>query len=359
MTRVHNFNAGPAILPLDVVQETAAAVLDFNGTGMGIMEISHRSKEFDAMIKEAQADLLSIMNLSADEYAVLFLGGGASMQFLMVASNFLKTSADYIVTGVWAKKAYEEAAMLGDAKVSASSKETKFNQIPKTWNLNPDADYVHITTNNTIYGTEWKTLPETGNVPLVADMSSNFLSRPYDFGKCNLIYAGAQKNVGPSGVTIVIIKKSWMEKANEKLPTMLNYRTHIDNESLFNTPPCLPIYAFHRTMKWILKMGGLEAIQLHNEKKAAYIYDVIDKYSDFYKGHVVVKEDRSLMNISWNLPSAELEEKFVKEAKALNMVGLKGHRSVGGIRASTYNALPLESAEALANFMVEFYNNNK
>lgn len=359
MSMAHNFFAGPAVLPQIVVKETAEACYNFANTGVGLMEISHRSKEFDAVIKDAQNDLLKIMGLN-DDYAVLFVGGGASLQFYMLPYNFLHTKADYLVTGVWAKKAAKEAKLVGTVNVAATSESTNFNYIPKEYNLSADADYVHITTNNTIYGTEFKTDPETGNVPLVADMSSDFLALKRDFSKYSLIYAGAQKNIGPSGVVVIVIKKSFLaEKGKDGLPTMLSYKTHLENESLFNTPPVLPIYAVSRVMKWIENMGGLEAVQENNEKKAGLIYGIIDTYSDFYKGTVTEKIDRSLMNITWNLPTTELEDKFIAEAKKMKMLGLKGHRSVGGIRASVYNACPMESAEALAKFMEEFYKNNK
>ena len=359
MSTTHNFFAGPAVLPQTVVKETAEACYNFAGTGIGIMEISHRSKEFDAVIKETQNDLLKIMGLN-DDYAVLFLGGGASLQFYMLPFNFLHTKADYLVTGVWAKKAAKEAKLVGSVNIAATSESANFNYIPKEYNLSADADYVHITTNNTIYGTEWKIDPETGNVPLVADMSSDFLAMKKDFSKYSLIYAGAQKNIGPSGVVVIVVKKSYLaEKGKDGLPTMLSYKTHLENESLFNTPPVLPIYAVSRVMKWIESMGGLEAVQINNEKKAGLIYGMIDSYNEFYKGAVAEKGDRSLMNITWNLPTAELEDKFIAEAKKMKMLGLKGHRSVGGIRASVYNACPMESAEALAKFMEEFYKNNK
>ncbi len=360
MSKTHNFNAGPAILPVDVVKETAEAVLNFNGTGMGLMEVSHRSKEFDAVMVDAQNDLLKIMNLSPADYDVLFLGGGASMQFLMVPYNFLHTKADYILTGVWAKKAYKEGKYFGTANVAATSDDSNFNYIPKTYKFDPEADFVHLTTNNTIYGTEWKSIPDVGNVPLVADMSSDFLGWDHDFSKFNLIYAGAQKNIGPSGVTVVVIKKSWLEEKGKKdIPTMMNYKTHTENGSMFNTPPCLPVFAVGRTFKWIERQGGVAAIQEKNIAKAKIIYDVIDSYPEFYKGSVKNHEDRSLMNITWNLNTPELETKFINEAKAEKMIGLKGHRSVGGVRASTYNACPVESIQALAKFMEEFYKNNK
>ncbi len=363
MFRAHNFNAGPGVLPLEVVEQTSKAALDYNGLGMSIMEMSHRSKEFDAVIKEAQADCLKLMELSDKDYTVLFLGGGASLQFAMLAMNFMHKKVDYVNTGVWATKAYKEAKIIASEGIEvyevASSKDKNFNYIPKNINYSKDADYCHITTNNTIYGTEWRALPEVGNVPLIVDMSSDLFAQRYDFSKCDLIYAGAQKNIGPSGVTLVVIKNSFMDTANTNLPTMLKYSTHANEESMFNTPPCLPIFVVNRTFKWIMKQGGLDAIQSNNIIKAAYIYDKIDSRNDFYKGAVANTEDRSLMNITFNLPSEELENKFISEAKALNMIGLKGHRSVGGVRASTYNALPNESAKALSEFMEEFYQKNK
>ncbi len=303
---------------------------------------------------------LAIMGLSADEYAVVFLGGGASLQFAMVPMNFLHKKADYVNTGEWASKAMKEAKLLGEVVEVASSKATNFNQLPKNIKYSGDADYVHITTNNTIFGTQWKTDPEVGNVPLIADMSSDMLGIKRNFKKYNLIYAGAQKNLGPAGVVMVVIKKAWMEaKAKQNVPTMLKYKSHVDAGSLFNTPPALPVFVVGRTLKWIIKEGGLEAIQARNQKKAKLIYDMFDAHPEFYKGTVVNKEDRSIMNITWNLPTPELEEKFVAEAKPKKMLGLKGHRSVGGMRASIYNACPIESVELLVKFMEEFYKANK
>lgn len=360
MERAHNFYAGPAVLPLQVIEETRDAVYDFNNLGVSIMEISHRDKAFDAVIKEAQDDILNIMNLPKEEYAVLFMGGGASTQFAMIPYNFLVNEVDYIDSGYWADRAIKEAKITGKTNIIASSKEQNYNHIPKEFAITPTADYLHITSNNTIYGTEWKYFPETGNVPLIVDHSSDFLALKHDFAKASLIYAGAQKNVGPAGVTVVIVKKSYIEeKARKDGYTMLKYRTHYEKESLYNTPPVLAIYVVSRTLKWILNLGGLEAIQAQNEKKAKIIYDLIDAYPEFYIGAVKVKEDRSLMNATWNLPTAELEAKFVDESKKQRMLGLKGHRAVGGIRASIYNACPLESVELLAKFMEEFYKNNK
>lgn len=358
--RAHNFFAGPAVLPYSVLEESRDAIMDFANLGVSILEVSHRSKEFDAVILDAQKDALAIMGLSPDDYSVVFLGGGASLQFAMVPMNFLQKKADYVVTGEWATKAAKEAKLFGEVVEAASSKATDFNQIPKNIAFSKDADYVHITTNNTIYGTEWKTTPEVGNVPLVADMSSNMFSRVVDFKKYSLIYAGAQKNIGPAGVTMLVINKQWLEtKAKDNIPTMMKYKIHVEKGSLYNTPPVYAVYVLGRTLKWIIREGGLEAIQKRNEKKAKLIYDVIDAHSDFYKGKVVVKEDRSFMNITWSLPNTELEDKFVSEAKAKKMLGLKGHRSVGGIRASVYNACPMESVELLVKFMEEFYTANK
>jgi phosphoserine aminotransferase len=357
MFRAHNFSAGPAVLPIQVLEETSQAVLNFNNSGMSIMEVSHRSKDFESVIKEAQADCLKIMNLSPSEYDVLFLGGGASTQFLMVAANFLNNSADYINTGIWAKKAIKEAKYVGKCNVIASSEDQNHNYIPKTYTVNPDADYLHITTNNTVEGTEYKAIPNV-TVPLIADMSSDIFSRVTDFSKFSLIYAGAQKNIGPAGVTLVVIKKEFLAKQKTDVATMLDYKLHIENESMYNTPPCLPIYVVNRVFKWILNQG-LEAIQANNEKKAKILYDIFDTYSDFYKAKVK-GEDRSLMNVTFNLPTEELEAKFVAVAKEKhNMTNLKGHRSVGGLRASIYNACPMDTVETLAKLMVEFYKENK
>jgi phosphoserine aminotransferase len=359
MARAHNFFAGPAVLPVSVIDETVQAINDFANLGVSIMEVSHRSKEFDAVILDAANDALGLMGLSADEYAVIFVGGGASTQFAMVPMNFLHTKADYLVTGEWATKAAKEAKLFGQVVESASSKDLNFNYIPKNPIWSPDADYAHITTNNTIFGTQLRGTPDV-NVPLVADMSSDMLSRKMDFSKYSLIYAGAQKNLGPSGVTMVVVKKAWLEaKAKDGIPTMLKYKTHVEKVSLYNTPPVLPIFVLGKTLKWIMSMGGLEAIEEYNEKKAKTIYDAIDAHPDFYKGTVTDPMDRSRMNITWSLPTPELEDKFVKEAKARRMLGLKGHRSVGGLRASVYNACPMESVNALVTFMEEFYAANK
>ena len=360
MKRAHNFSAGPAILPVPVLEATAKAVVDYNNLGMSIMEMSHRSKEYDAVFKETQANGLKILGLSPDEYDVLFLGGGASLEFIMVAMNYLHTSADYINTGNWASNAIKEAKFVGNVNVAASSEDKNFNYIPRKFYFDPKADYVHMTTNNTIYGTRYSFIPEVGNVPLVSDMSSDFMSRKLDYTKFDMIYAGAQKNIGPSGATMVIIKKSFAATANEHVPTMLKYKTHLDKGSMFNTPPCVNVYVVGEVFKWIIAQGGLEAIEANNMKKAAVLYDYLDANCDYYKPTVTNKEDRSIMNVTWNLGTPELEAKFVADAKAkYNMTNLKGHRKVGGIRASIYNACPISSVEALVKFMDEFRKENK
>ena len=358
--RAHNFYAGPAILPVSVLEETRDAVMNFANLGVSILEISHRSKEFDAVIQDAEKDALAIMGLNAQDFAVIFVGGGASLQFAMLPMNFLHTKADYLVTGEWATKAAKEAKMFGAVNEAASSKDKNFNYLPKSYKFSPDADYVHVTTNNTIYGTEWKSIPDVGGVPLISDMSSDMFGVKREWSRFSLIYAGAQKNLGPAGVTMIVIKRAYLEaKAKEQVPTMLKYKTHVDGKSLYNTPPVFGVFVLGRTLKWILKEGGLDAIEARNQKKAKIIYDLIDAHPDFYKGTVTDKSDRSIMNLTWNLPTPELEDKFVAEAKKKQMVGLKGHRSVGGIRSSQYNACPLESVEVLAKFMEEFYAANK
>ena len=362
MSRAFNFSAGPAVLPLEVLEATRQAVFDFNGLGMSIMEMSHRSKEYDEVIKETQADCLKIMGLSPDEYAVLFLGGGAHMQFYMVPFNFLRTKANYINTGVWATGALKEAAKIGEVKEIATSKDANFNYIPKEYKADADADYLHITSNNTIFGTAWSSdVDKSVKIPVVADMSSDLFATRRDFSRYDLIYAGAQKNIGPAGVTLVVIKKSFIEKRrNITYPKMLDYKFHIEKESMLNTPPCLPIYVVGQTFKWILK-NGLEKIETNNKKKAAILYDCIDGSNGFYTPTVNNKEDRSLMNVTFQIKGGndDLEGKFVKEARArYNMANLKGHRDVGGLRASIYNACPAEWIEALTKFMEEFKKEN-
>jgi phosphoserine aminotransferase len=353
--RVYNFFAGPATLPYDVVKEASKGVVNFSNMGMSIMEVSHRSAQFDSMFCETQKNMLNIMGLSEDEYAVLFLGGGASTQFCAVPFNFLKNgmTADYVVTGGWAKKAVKEAKFFGDVNIAASSEDANFSYIPKKFNLTPGAAYVHTTSNNTLVGTQMKNFPETGDVPMVCDMSSGFLSRKLDFSKFSLIYAGAQKNIGPAGVVAVIIRRSWADQANKEVPTMLSYATHLGKNSLFNTPPALPVYVVGLVMKWILEQGGLEAVETANVKKAGLLYSYMDDSNGFYRG-TAEKDSRSLMNVTFRLPSEELEKKFIAEGAENDLIGLKGHRSVGGCRASIYNAMPYEGVEALVEFMKKF-----
>jgi phosphoserine aminotransferase len=357
--RVINFNPGPATLPFDVIKESAVGAVNFNNLGMSIMEMSHRSKEFEGLMHDAMNDMLGLMGLSSDEYAVLFLGGGASMQFCMLPYNFLgqDQTADYVNTGVWARSAIKEAKLFGKVNIAATSEATGFDRVPTEFSLTPGAAYVHVTSNNTIFGTRMVKFPETGAVPLVCDMSSDFLSRRIDFGRFGMIYAGAQKNIGPAGVTAVIIRKSWVEKAKDGIPTMLSYKTHLGKDSLFNTPPVFPIYIVGLVMKWVKAKGGLEAIEKNNNEKAGLVYQAIDSSGGFYRG-TVQPESRSIMNLTFRLATEELEQKFLDEAKKNQLIGLKGHRDVGGCRASMYNALPLEGAAKLAEFMDAFHKAN-
>lgn len=355
MGRVYNFSAGPAVLPEEVLQEAADEMLDYRGSGMSVMEMSHRSKTYDNIIKEAEADLRELMNIP-DNYKVLFLQGGASQQFAMIPMNLMKNKvADYIVTGQWAKKAYQEAQIYGKANKIASSEDETFSYIPDCSDLpiSEDADYVYICENNTIYGTKFKTLPNTKGKTLVADVSSCFLSEPVDVTKYGVIYGGVQKNIGPAGVVIVIIREDLItEDVLPGTPTMLKYKTHADNDSLYNTPPAYGIYICGKVFQWIKKMGGLEAMKERNEKKAKILYDFLDE-SKLFKG-TVRKEDRSLMNVPFVTGDADLDAKFVKEAKEAGFENLKGHRSVGGMRASIYNAMPIEGVESLVAFMKKF-----
>lgn len=359
MSRVYNFSAGPAVLPEEVLREAADEMLDYKGTGMSVMEMSHRSKAYDTIIKEAEADLRELMNIP-DNYKVLFLQGGASQQFAMIPMNLMKNKvADYIVTGQWAKKAYQEASIYGKANKIASSEDKTFSYIPDCSDLpiSEDADYVYICENNTIYGTKFKTLPNTKGKPLVADVSSCFLSEPVDVTKYGVIYGGVQKNIGPAGVVIVIIREDLItEDVLPGTPTMLRYKIHADNNSLYNTPPAYGIYICGKVFKWLKKMGGLEAMKERNEKKAKVLYDFLDE-SRLFHG-TVRKEDRSLMNVPFVTGDEELDAKFVKEATAAGFVNLKGHRTVGGMRASIYNAMPIEGVEKLVAFMREFEKQN-
>jgi len=358
MNRIHNFSAGPAILPISALEASSKAALELNGYGMSIMEMSHRSKEIVAIFDETTSRILNLMKVSSEDYSVLYLGGGASLQFAMVPYNFLKSSADYINTGTWADKAIKEAKLIGNTNVIASSKEANFNYIPKDYKITDDADYLHFTSNNTIFGTRYNEIPNANGKPLVCDMSSDIFSRNLDFNKFDLIYAGAQKNIGPSGVTLVVIKKSFLATAKNEGLTMLKYSTHTENDSMFNTPPVFPVFVINETLKWIEACGGLDAVEENNDHKAGLIYDAIDSSNGYYKGSVVHKEDRSTMNVTFNLNTPELEDKFIKEATAQNLSGLKGHRSVGGVRASIYNACPLESVKVLVDFMEKFKSAN-
>ena len=355
MSRVYNFSAGPAVLPEEVLQEAADEMLDYKGTGMSVMEMSHRSKAYDNIIKEAEQDLRDLMNIP-DNYKVLFLQGGASQQFAAVPMNLMKNKkAAYIITGQWAKKAYQEAQIYGEAVAVASSADKTFSYIPDCSDLDipEDADYVYICENNTIYGTKFWELPNTKGKDLVADVSSCFLSEPVDVTKYGVIYGGVQKNVGPAGVVIAIIREDLIrDDVLAGTPTMLKWKTQADADSLYNTPPCYGIYICGKVFKWIKKMGGLEAMKAHNEKKAAILYNFLDE-SKMFKG-TVEKKDRSLMNVPFITGNDELDAKFVREAKAAGFENLKGHRTVGGMRASIYNAMPIEGVEKLVEFMKEF-----
>jgi phosphoserine aminotransferase len=348
------------MLPEEVLKEAADEMLDYRGTGMSVMEMSHRSKAFEAIIQEAEKDLRELMNIP-DNYKVLFLQGGASQQFAMIPMNLMKNKvADYIITGQWAKKAYKEAQTYGKANAIASSADKTFTYIPDCSDLpiSEDADYVYICENNTIYGTKFKTLPNTKGKTLVADVSSCFLSEPVDVSKYGIIYGGVQKNIGPAGVVIVIIREDLItEDVLPGTPTMLKYKTHSDSASLYNTPPAYGIYICGKVFKWIKNLGGLEAMKARNEKKAAILYDFLDQ-SKLFKG-TVEKKDRSLMNVPFVTGSDELDAKFVKEAKAAGLENLKGHRTVGGMRASIYNAMPIEGVQKLVEFMKEFEKNNQ
>jgi phosphoserine aminotransferase len=357
--RIFNFSAGPAIMPLPVLEEAGAHMLALPGVGMSVMEISHRSKTFDEIIQGAEAGLRELLGIP-EGYAVLFLQGGASLQFAMVPMNFLSldASADYLVTGGWGKKAVKEAQKFGHVDLAANMADGGFTRVPgqDELHLNPKASYVHVTSNETIEGVEFKSEPEVGDVPLACDSSSNILSRPIPIEKYGLIYAGAQKNMGPSGVTLVIIREDLLPRIREGLAGMLDYRTHVKDKSLHNTPNTWGIYIINLVCKWLKEKGGLAAMQLENEDKASLLYDAIDS-TDFYRGHAD-PDSRSVMNVTFRLPSEDLEKKFASEATAAGLDGLKGHRSVGGIRASIYNAFPRAGCEALVEFMKEFERKN-
>ena len=359
--RVFNFNPGPAVLPLPVLAKAQEELLDYKGTGMSVMEISHRSKEFEAIIQTAEADLRELLGIPAN-YKVLFLQGGASLQFAMLPMNLRPTgaSADYIITGTWGKKAIDEAAKLGAVRTAATVKASNFDHLPaqSELDLDPKAAYLHFTSNETIQGVEYFTEPvPPAGVPLVCDASSDFISRPIDVSKYALIYAGAQKNAGPAGVAIVIAREDLIEKAPDSIPVILNYKTHAGEGSLYNTPPCFSIYIVGLVLKWAKELGGLAAVASRNQSKAGMIYKAIDESGGFYKGHSK-PECRSMMNVTFRLPNEQLEELFPAEAKKRDLIGLKGHRSVGGIRASIYNAMPVEGTESLVQFMKEFQQKN-
>ncbi len=353
--RIYNFSAGPAMLPLPVLEEVQRDLLALPGLGMSILEISHRSAAFEDILRRTEADMRKLASIP-DDYHVLFLQGGASLQFAMVPMNLLPPgrAADYILTGLWSQKAAEQARKIGSVRIAASTEAERFSRIPRPDELQlaPDAAYVHLTSNNTIFGTQWRYVPEVGEVPLVADMSSDIFSHPIEISRFALIYAGAQKNLGPAGVTVVIVRDEVVRRAPAELPEMLSYRVHAEHHSLYNTPPCFAIYIVGLVMKWLLAQGGLAEMARRNERKAAKLYAEIDR-SGFYRG-TAQKDSRSVMNVTFRLPDEKLEALFVKEAAAAGFDGLKGHRAVGGLRASIYNAFPEDGVDALVEFMREF-----
>jgi phosphoserine aminotransferase len=358
-TRIFNFSAGPAVLPLEVLEEAQRDLVSLPGVGMSVLEISHRSKPFDEIIQGCEADLRTLASIPKDHH-VLFLQGGASLQFSMVPMNLLPagSSADYVVTGSWSEKAVKEAKRVGGVKIAASTQSENYSRVPKQeeLKLDPNAAYVHITTNNTIYGTEFPYTPDTGSVPLVADTSSDMFSRPLEMSKYALIYAGAQKNLAPAGLTLVIVRDDLVKRTPSTLPTMLQYGVHVENQSLYNTPPVFAIYIMRLVLKWILKEGGLAAMERRNKAKADKLYAEIDR-TGYYRGHAHT-DSRSRMNVTFRLPSEDLDKQFAKEATAAGLDGLKGHRSVGGMRASIYNAFPDAGVDALVDFMRHFESRN-
>ena len=360
MKRIYNFSAGPGVLPLEVLEEASEGVREINGSGMSILEVSHRGKDYEGIHFETTSLILSVLGLSSEEYSVIFMGGGASSQFAFAPMNFLRKDqiADYVHTGEWSKKAISEAKFFGGVNVAASSEASKFSYIPKTLNLTRDAAYLHITTNNTIEGAEYHQFPDRSQTPLIADVSSDIFSSNIDYSIFDLFYAGAQKNAGPAGVTLVIVRKSFLETAKTDMPAIFAYQTHAKADSLFNTPPTFSIYVVGLVMKWIVAHGGLKAMDSRNRTKAGLIYDALDQLPDFYEPAVTDKADRSLMNITFRLKNAGLEKLFLTGAEAREMDGLKGHRSVGGFRASIYNAFPTEGCQALADYLREFANEN-
>lgn len=356
MKRIYNFSAGPGVLPVEVLQEASQGVLEINGSGMSILEVSHRGKDYDAIHVETRERLLRVLGLDPEAYTALFLGGGASTQFAMLPMNLLSKSdtADYVNTGEWATKAIKEAKRFGTINVAASSEDAKFAYVPKVLNLTPTAKYVHITTNNTIEGTEWSELPDTGEVPLVADVSSDFMAKSIDYSRFHLLYAGAQKNAGPAGVTIVVAKKSYLETATDDIAAIFSYKTHSKSDSMYNTPPVFPIYVVGLCLKWIEAQGGLKVVEARNREKAAIVYAALDAHPNVYDPAVTEKADRSLMNVTFRLRNAELDKQFLAGASERDMDGLKGHRNVGGMRASIYNAFPVEGCSVLADYLHHF-----
>ncbi|QOR67422.1 3-phosphoserine/phosphohydroxythreonine transaminase [Cytobacillus suaedae] len=356
MKQIHNFNAGPSALPKEVLKEAQAQLLNFNNTRMSIMELSHRSKEYEGVHEQAKSLLKELLGIS-DEYEVLFLQGGASLQFSMVPLNLLTEDsvASYVLTGAWSEKAYKEASKIGETSIVASTKDSHYTSIPTfpTFNLPKNSSYLHITSNNTIYGTQFQSFPETGQIPLIADMSSDLMSKKINIESFSLIYAGAQKNLGPAGVTVVIIKKDLLRAIPDSIPTILNYSTHVKNNSLYNTPPTFSIYLLSLVLKWIKEQGGVNLIEERNSKIATLLYRSIDDSDGFYIPHAT-KDSRSNMNITFKLPTEELTNKFLTQAAEDGFIGLKGHRSIGGCRASIYNAVSYESCEAFSDFMSKF-----
>lgn len=360
MNRIYNFSAGPATLPLSVLEQASKAVLEFNNSGMGILELSHRGKHYESMHMETRQLLLKIMGLKPEEYTVLFLGGGASTQFAMIPMNFLKpgATADYVNEGEWGNKAIKEAQKVAGTaakvNVAGSSEAVKFATCAKSFSFTPGAAYAHLTTNNTIEGTQHREVPEMGGAPIILDASSDFLSHELDYSRFSVVYSGAQKNAGAAGVTIVVLKKSFMAQGRTDIPTIFQYAAHDKADSLLNTPPAFPVYVFNLMLKWIESQGGIKGIDANNQKKAKLIYDAIDAYPAIYDAAVTDKADRSLMNITWRVKNADREKEFLAESEKRGMDGLKGHRNVGGFRASVYNAFPLAGCEALAQLLHDF-----
>jgi len=355
MKRVFNFGAGPATLPVSVLEEASRGILEVGGSGMSVLEVSHRSKVYEAIHFDARDRLLKALGLDASEYGALFLGGGASQQFAMLPMNLLGGgTADYVNTGEWSSKAIKEAKRFGTVNIAASSEDKKFSYVPKTLKLTAGAKYVHITTNNTIEGTEYNALPETGDVPLVGDASSDILGRAYDYKRFAMIYAGAQKNLGPAGVTIVVAKRKWLESATDDVAAILSYKTHLKNDSLYNTPPAFAIYTVGLVLKWVEEQGGVTALDKRNRERAAAIYNALDAAPDVYDPAVTDKADRSCMNVTFRIRDAAKENEFLAAAEAQGLDGLKGHRSVGGFRASIYNAMPQAGIDALVGLIQQF-----